>query len=139
MEPSCNHAIAKPSSHPVMSFRGTPLVMDALDFFPEKTKEVEDDDDIDHHHALEFHVDVCPFYIHANSFFLDLMQLTLMLCMGKSYTFVMLLFYRPGWISLQRMIPMATDQWKKMMHWKLWMKRAGYVSGWVYIFSSFYH
>ncbi|KAK7371995.1 hypothetical protein VNO80_05362 [Phaseolus coccineus] len=57
MEPSSNHAIAEPSSHPVMSFRGTPLLMDALDFFPEKSKEIEDDDDIDHHQTLEFHVD----------------------------------------------------------------------------------
>ncbi|QCE01749.1 WRKY transcription factor 33 [Vigna unguiculata] len=48
-----------------MSFRGTPLLMDALDFFPQKSKETEDDDDdddaddIDHHHHqnLDFHVD----------------------------------------------------------------------------------
>ncbi|CAJ1971432.1 unnamed protein product [Sphenostylis stenocarpa] len=58
MEPTWNDAIAKPnSSYPVMSFRGTPLLMDALDFFPEKSKETEDDDDIDHHQSVKFHVD----------------------------------------------------------------------------------
>lgn len=78
MEPSSNHAIPHPSSHPLLSFRGTPLHMDALDFFPQKTKEIQDHDHTHHHQTLHYHVDVCIYiylllyiyiYIHANSCF----------------------------------------------------------------------
>jgi len=96
--------------------------MDALDFFPQKSKETEDDDDdddaddIDHHHQnLDFHVDVCALLftsIHAHLSWV---------CENLMF-FLMLLIYRPVWISLPR-TPVATDQLKKMMHWKLWMKR----------------
>lgn len=48
--------------------------MDALDFFPHKSKDTQDDDDEDddndndihHHQSLDFHVDVCAFSIHIH-------------------------------------------------------------------------
>ncbi|TKY57327.1 WRKY transcription factor 6 [Spatholobus suberectus] len=55
MEPTWNDAIVKGnSSDPVMSFRGTPLVVDELDFFAEKRKESEEDID---DQSMELHVD----------------------------------------------------------------------------------
>ncbi|RDX80106.1 WRKY transcription factor 6, partial [Mucuna pruriens] len=60
MEPTCNwnDAIVKGnSSDPVMSFRGTPLVVDELDFFAEKRKESETEDDIDDQSLELLHVD----------------------------------------------------------------------------------
>ncbi|KAK7320361.1 hypothetical protein VNO77_29770 [Canavalia gladiata] len=56
MEATWDHAIVKPnSSDPIMSFRGKPL-MDELDFFADKKKEIQD-----HHHqmvhSVELHVD----------------------------------------------------------------------------------
>ncbi|XP_029128610.1 WRKY transcription factor 6 isoform X3 [Cajanus cajan] len=56
MEPTWNDAIVKAnSSDPIMSFRGTPLVLDELDFFAEKRKE-SDEDEIDDQ-IVELHVD----------------------------------------------------------------------------------
>ncbi|KAK7385979.1 hypothetical protein VNO78_31993 [Psophocarpus tetragonolobus] len=54
MEPTWNNdAIlhSHSTSDPVMSFRGTPLVLDELDFFAHKIKESEDD--LDHHQSVE--------------------------------------------------------------------------------------
>lgn len=59
MEPTWNDAIVNVSnsSDPIMSFRGTPLVMDELDFFAQKRKVSANDDD--HQRVEDLHVDVC--------------------------------------------------------------------------------
>ncbi|KAG4402861.1 hypothetical protein GLYMA_02G293400v4 [Glycine max] len=57
MEPTWNDAIVNVSnsSDPIMSFRGTPLVMDELDFFAQKRKVSANDDD--HQRVEDLHVD----------------------------------------------------------------------------------